>query len=80
MGIYWQWYYGTGADPAQSKVGPVQLMPLPNGTQTGGAWTPEDPAVLVGQLEITLRSGNPFRAPGVFVGPGTIRGLSCRAR
>ena len=63
MGIYWQWYYGTGGDLAQSKVGPVQLMPLPNGTQTGGTWTPEDPAVFVGQLEVTLAPGTPFVLP-----------------
>ena len=48
---------------AQSKVGRVQLMPLPNGTQTGGSWTPEDPAILEGQVEITLRSGTPFVLP-----------------
>ncbi len=62
MGIYWRWYY-TGADPAQSTVGPVQLMPLPAGEQTGGDWTPTNPAVLVGQLEITLPAGTPFVLP-----------------
>lgn len=62
-GIYWCWVYGTGADMAQSKVGHVQLMPLPSGTQTGGSWTPEDPAVLVGKLEITLPPGTPFVLP-----------------
>ena len=63
MGIYWQWYYGTGGDMTQGKVGPVQLMPLPAGTQTGGTWTPDDPAVFVGQLEITLPAGTPFVLP-----------------
>jgi hypothetical protein len=63
MGIYFAWYYGTGADPAQAKVGPVQLMPLPNGTNTSGSWTPDDPAVLVGELEITLPQGTPFVLP-----------------
>jgi len=62
MGIYWRWYY-TGADPEQSKVGPVQLMPLPAGEQVSGSWTPDDPAVLVGQLEITLPPGTPFFLP-----------------
>ena len=62
MGIYWQWFYG-GADPAQSQVGNVQLMPLPNGTQTGGTGTPTDPAVYVGQLELTLGPGTPFVLP-----------------
>jgi len=62
MGIYWSWYY-TGADLEQSKVGPVQLMPLPAGEQVSGSWTPDDPAVLVGQLEITLAPGTPFVLP-----------------
>jgi len=62
MGIYWRWFY-TGADLAQSQVGPVQLMPLPAGEQVSGSWTPEDPALLVGQLEITLPPGTPFVLP-----------------
>ena len=62
MGVYWRWYY-TGADLAQSKVGNVQLMPLPVGDQVSGSWTPNDPAVLVGQLEITLPPGTPFVLP-----------------
>ncbi len=62
MGTYFRWYY-SGADPAQSKVGVVQLMPLPAGEQTGGSWTPDDPAILVGQLEITLPAGTPFVLP-----------------
>jgi len=59
---YWRWYY-TGADPAHSTVGHVQLIPLPSGTQVGGSWTPADPAVLQGQLEITLSPGTPFVLP-----------------
>jgi hypothetical protein len=62
MGIYWQWYY-SGADLTQSKVGPVQLMPLPAGEQISGSWTPEDPALMVGRLEITLPAGTPFMLP-----------------
>jgi hypothetical protein len=62
MGIYWRWYY-TGADSAQSKVGPVQLMPLPDGVQMDGDWSPNNPALLVGQLEITLPPGTPFVLP-----------------
>lgn len=63
MGIYWSWSYGTGGDLAQSQVDGVQLMPLPSGTQTGGTGTPEDPAVYVGKLEITLPPGTPFVLP-----------------
>jgi hypothetical protein len=62
MGIYWRWTY-SGADMAQSVVDGVQLMPLPPGTQTGGAGTPDDPAVYVGQLDITLPPGAPFVLP-----------------
>jgi len=62
MGIYWRWYY-TGADPDQSTVGPVLLMPLPAGEQVSGSWTPEDPAVLEGLLEVTLPPGTPFFLP-----------------
>ena len=32
---YWRWYY-SGADPAQSKVGPVQLLPIPAGDLISG--------------------------------------------
>jgi hypothetical protein len=62
LSIYWRWNY-SGADLAQSKVGKVQLMPMPAADQTGGTWTPEDPAVLVGKLEITLPPGTPFVLP-----------------
>jgi len=62
LSIYWRWAY-SGADLAQSKVGNVQLMPLPAGVQISGDWSPTNPAVLVGQLEITLRPGTPFVLP-----------------
>ena len=59
---YWRWYY-TGADPAQSTIGHVQLIPLPAGTQISGTGTPADPALYRGQLEITLPPGTPFVLP-----------------
>ena len=62
LGAYWRWYYG-GADPDQSKVGHVQLMPLPAGDQISGTGTPADPALYRGQLEITLPPGTPFVLP-----------------
>jgi len=62
LSTYWQWYY-TGADPAQSTVGDVQLMPLPAGNYISGSGTPADPALLQGQLEITLPAGTPFVLP-----------------
>jgi hypothetical protein len=61
LGIYWRWYY-SGADSAQSMVGPVKLLPLPASVCTGG-FTPSDPAVCVGELEITLPAGTPFVLP-----------------
>lgn len=63
FGAYWRWFYGTGGDLTQSMVGHVQLMPLPAGVQDGGSWTADDPAILVGELEIALRPGTPFVLP-----------------
>ena len=61
--LYWQWYI-PGADPAQSKVGDVQLMPIPVGEQTGGDISdPNNPAYFVGQLQITIPAGTPIVLP-----------------
>jgi hypothetical protein len=62
LGVYWSWFYG-GADLAKSKVGEVQLMPLPAGELISGTGTPADPALYRGQLEITLPAGTPFVLP-----------------
>jgi hypothetical protein len=62
MGTYLRWFL-TGADAAQSMVGPVKLMPLPVGEYVSGSGTPQDPALYRGQLEITLRPGTPFVLP-----------------
>jgi hypothetical protein len=62
LSTYWRWYY-TGADPAQSTVGHVQLMPLPAGDYISGSGTPTDPALYRGRLEITLAPGTPFVLP-----------------
>ena len=63
LSVYWRWYYGSGADPAQSFIGHVKLMPLPAGEYISGAGTPDDPALYRGHLEITLRPGTPFVLP-----------------
>jgi hypothetical protein len=69
QGTYWRWFYGTEQDPSQSMVGHVKLMPLPAAEVVSGSWTPEDPAVLVGELAITLRPGTPIVLPlAGFVG------------
>jgi hypothetical protein len=62
LGIYWRWFI-TGADPAQSVVGKVQLLPLPTPEVAGGSFTPDDPGVLVGNLEITLDKNTPYVLP-----------------
>jgi hypothetical protein len=64
LDAYYGWYYGTAQDLAQSVVGNVQLMPLPSADEcASGTGTPDDPCVLVGELEITLRPGTPFVLP-----------------
>ncbi len=62
LSIYWRWYY-SGSDMTQSKIGPMQLMPLPAGTYISGAGSPDDPALYVGQVEITIPAGTPFVLP-----------------
>ena len=60
--LYWRWNF-TGADPAQSTVGPVQFLPLPAGEFISGSFTPTDPGLLRGSLELTLKPGTPFVLP-----------------
>ncbi len=62
LSTYWRWAL-TGADPADSMVGPVKLMPIPAGEFVSGSGTPEDPALYRGQLAITLRPWTPFVLP-----------------
>jgi hypothetical protein len=59
---YWRWYY-TGADPQHSKVQRVQFMSLPSEQQISGSGTPADPALLRGNLAVTLPSETPFLMP-----------------
>jgi hypothetical protein len=62
MSTYLRWMY-SGADPAQSTVGHVKMLPLPAGVDVGGDGSLGDPNVFVGKLEITLRPGTPFVLP-----------------
>ena len=64
---YFRWYYGTAQDPAQSTIGHVLLMPLPQGDQVGGDGSPGNPAIFIGELDITLHPGTPFVLPLVNV-------------
>jgi len=58
--LYLEWYLG-GYQP--DHVGKVQFLPLPNGEQESGTGTPMDPAVYVGELNVTLKPGTPFVLP-----------------
>jgi len=62
LGIYWRWYY-SGADPDQSTVDHVQLLPIPAGELISGTGTPDDPSLFRGRLELTLPAGTPFVLP-----------------
>ncbi len=62
LSAYLRWGL-SGADPAQSTVGHVLLLPIPAGEYVSGGGTPDDPALYRGQLEITLRPGTPFVLP-----------------
>jgi hypothetical protein len=62
MSTHLRWGF-SGADPAQSTVGHVMMLPIPPGEQVSGDFTPNNPAHLVGHLEITLSPGTPFVLP-----------------
>jgi hypothetical protein len=60
--LYWQW--AQGGDPSQSRIGDVQLMPLPTGEYVRGDITnPDDPAYFLGELAITIPAGTPIVLP-----------------
>jgi len=63
LAIYWRWYFGTNSDPAQGTVGQVTLLPIPPAEVVGGSFTPEDPLILRGHIEVTLPAGRPFVTP-----------------
>ncbi len=50
----------NGSDPAQSKVGKVQFLPLPIDEVAGGSGAPDDPMVLMGEAAVILPPGAPF--------------------
>ena len=59
---YWRWFLGSDQNPAQSMVGNVKLMPNPD-QEFSGEGTEENPLLVIGELEITLRPGTPFVLP-----------------
>ena len=65
-----EWTYATGQNlgypvefPYQPGPAPIVFIPIPSGEQVSGSWTPEDPAVLVGSVHITLPAGTGFFTP-----------------
>ncbi len=61
---YLRWGF-SGADPAQSMVGHVDMLPIPAGEYVSGAGTPDDPALYRGQLGSHPSPGDSLRAsPG----------------
>lgn len=54
--IYWERTLTGG----KSKAGRAQLLPMPAGEYAGGSGTLEDPIVIAGELEVTLKFGTPF--------------------
>jgi len=81
--VYWEWWITTDGDMSQSKVGNVQLMPMPtNSDMTSGQGTPDDPLVFSGSVDITLPVGTPFvlavvgriYSPGSEAGPLDVYG------
>jgi hypothetical protein len=65
MQLYWTWLLGGGED----HVGRVKFLPLPDhfGDLVGGSLTYDDPGILVGHVDVTLKPGTPFVLP-VIVG------------
>lgn len=60
MQRYWTWSLGGGGE---DHDGNVTFLPLPNGDLIDGSITYNDPALLVGHLDISLKPGTPFVLP-----------------
>jgi hypothetical protein len=61
MQLYETWYIGGATGP--DHVGPVKFLPLPNGDTVSGNFTYDDPGIVVGQIDVTLKPGTPFVLP-----------------
>jgi hypothetical protein len=67
--IYWRWWVlcpwvlCPSEQPLNTGIGRVNLMPLPFSEQTGGDWSPENPAYFEGKIEVDLAPGTPFVLP-----------------
>ena len=56
---YWDWFMGDGAGSLRG----VKFLPLPEGEETGGSFTFDDPGVLEGEVTVSLRRGESFMVP-----------------
>jgi hypothetical protein len=57
--VYWTWY----SDGKLPDTNHVYLMPLPQGIYDIGSGSYEDPAIMNGHLDISLKPGTPFVLP-----------------
>jgi hypothetical protein len=65
---YWRAALDTGAERDKE----VLYLPIPDGVFTGGSGTPDDPAILVGVEDVTIKPGTSFVLPLViWVGEST---------
>ncbi len=64
IGDYFRWSYtGGGGAVYQPGLAPVVFMPLPAGEYISGAGTADDPALLVGNIDVTLDRFHCFVLP-----------------
>lgn len=57
---WFTWNFG-GRHP--DHKGNTKFLPLPAGEQTGGNWTAADPAILEGEIDVTLKKNQSFVLP-----------------
>lgn len=56
---YFDWLMGDGRDGGHA----LRFLPLPEGVETGGSFTYDDPGILEGEAEVTLKPGQAFMVP-----------------
>ena len=56
---YWDWLLGHGPNGGNG----LTFLPLPAGDWVSGSFTVEDPGVLVGETEVTIKPGQSFMLP-----------------
>ena len=62
--LYWDWVLWSQVGVEKpDQVGQVKFLPIPVGESNGGAGSVEDPLILVGHLDVTLKPGTAFVLP-----------------